>query len=356
MRFDLRGVLTKTTAVGARESQTLLKSVQGVTAWDDIDGERRYSATGIVPVHVRMSVVRLALFKLLGIGVAVAISGIGAATPSLRRSCALAAGVNFVASCYYFLIYKVRSQRFDEPLAPMRVELGREEAEYFREIVSNSNKIFAQEVIVDSLRFSDWIVTLVLMVLDIGWIAEDLNPGGNGLFDGVVYAAFAQVLIVLLGAVPRFLLNDMRRNKAGEWQPLQNNLLGFVCYVLALGLWVVASYDLHLRVGDAGDGPNSTYKYALLFVIWGQIGYPLMFLVQVVWINFWAADLKSWSDKSDAKSFMPPDQYSPLLSLCKDGAYGALDVLSKGGLALLCLVRAAEYDPMATVSVNTTVS
>ena len=95
--------------------------------------------------------------------------------------------------------------------------------------------------------------------------------------------------------------------------------------------------------------------HALLFVIWGQAGYPLAALIQFVWINRWETDLSVWAGNTKAKSFMPPDQYSPSLSLCKDLVYAALDVLSKGGLALLCVVRAAEYDPLA-VGVNATMS
>lgn len=192
------------------------------------------------------------------------------------------------------------------------------------------------------------------MVLDVAWIAEDLNPGGSGIFGGVHYAALAQVLIVSLGSVPRFLLNDLRRDKDGNPQHCLNIFLGVTCYLVALGVWVAASIDLHLRVGDPAVGPGSAYKYALLAVIWGQVGYPVAAFVQWVWINRFATDLDKWAGKPNAKNHMPPDQYSPLLSVTKDVTYAVLDVLSKGGLALLCLVRAAEYDPLA-VGVKLTV-
>lgn len=160
MQFNLQHVLGKSAPVGTEEKDALIAGVQKATAWGLIDGERRYKGTGTVPVLLRVSVVRLALFKLLGIGVVVAVSGIGAATPSLRRSCALAAGVNFVACCYYYMIMRVRGQGFGEPLAPLRLELGRSDGEYLKEIAANANKLFAQEVIVDSLRHSDWLVTV----------------------------------------------------------------------------------------------------------------------------------------------------------------------------------------------------
>ena len=156
--YNLRHVLRET-RVGPEEKHPLFaRSLQDATVWASIHDERRYSPGGVVPVSVRVSIVRLALFKLLGIGVAVAVSGIGAATPSLRRSCALAAGVNFVACCYYYMIMRVRSQGFGA--SPMRLDFGRTEDKYLHELAANANKLFAQEVVVDSLRHSDWLVTV----------------------------------------------------------------------------------------------------------------------------------------------------------------------------------------------------
>ena len=110
MQFNLHGLLKNPSSVEPEETQSFIRGVRNATAFNAIDDERKYSGIGAVPVPVRVSIVRLALFKLLGIGVAVAVSGIGAATPSLRRSCALAAGVNFVACSYYYMIMRVRAQ------------------------------------------------------------------------------------------------------------------------------------------------------------------------------------------------------------------------------------------------------
>ena len=53
---------------------------------------------------IRASVISIALFKLVGTGIFAAMSGINAATPKLRRSCALATSVNTIASIHYYLI------------------------------------------------------------------------------------------------------------------------------------------------------------------------------------------------------------------------------------------------------------
>lgn len=155
MKFNLQRVLVKP----AGETDTLLASVRNTNV--PIDKTMRYIWIGSVSVPFRSCIVRLALFNLLGIGVVVAISGINAATPSLRRSCALAAAVNFVACCYYLLIYRVRNQEFVAPLSPVRIEVGLTDKEYLNEIAKNANTILAQEVIVDSYRHSDWLVTVL---------------------------------------------------------------------------------------------------------------------------------------------------------------------------------------------------
>lgn len=64
----------------------------------------------------------------------------------------------------------------------MGVGLGRRYAEengFYEQSYQNAKKTFVQEVVVDSLRHSDWAVTLVLMVLDLHSIAEDSDPANN---------------------------------------------------------------------------------------------------------------------------------------------------------------------------------
>lgn len=59
-------------------------------------------ATG-VPVPFRSSVVRLALFKLIGTGVLAALTAAGSSEPFSRKACAFAAAVNAVAVLHYYI-------------------------------------------------------------------------------------------------------------------------------------------------------------------------------------------------------------------------------------------------------------
>ena len=60
-----------------------------------------------------------------------------------------------------------------------------------------------------------------------------------------------------------------------------------------------------------------------------QAGYPLVALLQVVWLNAFAYKL------NDASKPMPGNEYPPWLSFWKDLLWGTLDVTSK--------VRAAAH-------------
>ena len=54
---------------------------------------------------------------------------------------------------------------------------------------------------------------------------------------------------------------------------------------------------------------------------------------------------------------MPGDQYDPWVSFFKDGAFAALDVTAKGGLALFCSLRATWVtDEAYSVLVNSTLA
>ena len=75
------------------------------TAVNVVDKDLRFNAPEVtgVPVPFRSSIVRLALFKLIGSGVLAALTAAGSSEPFSRKSCALAAAVNAVAVCHYFL-------------------------------------------------------------------------------------------------------------------------------------------------------------------------------------------------------------------------------------------------------------
>ena len=128
-------------------------------------------------VLVRASVVRAVEYKLLGIGICAALVSI---SPHIGRhgsfSCAMAAAVNMIAASVYWHIRSVRVQvwrgsKYDPWTAPsdrtdeVDALLSRqtfEQTKFRRDEQNDQDKsiIFLQEVMVDGLRYVDWLVTL----------------------------------------------------------------------------------------------------------------------------------------------------------------------------------------------------
>lgn len=180
------------------------------------------------------------------------------------------------------------------------------------------------------------------MLLDIGWIAEDLNPtGSGGVFSHVHWAAAIQPIVISCGSVVRFVANDLRPDKNGArptgWYAFKMVAL----FVAAFCFWVVASFDVLHRVGYP---MQDSYKWTLWAVVCVQIGYPVVAIFQMYWLNFRSVDPVSSKQCPHHHKGMPGNQYDPFVSFVKDFSYGFLDVTSKGGLAMLCAIRAADYE------------
>ena len=172
----------------------------------------RYQAVGACPVPLRASVLRLVLFKLLGTGVFVGLTAAGSENPHVVKTCALAAAVNAVAVAHYLFILRIRMQSVNsKPLSAWMIGLGRatDPPAIERQVQNNAKKLFAQEMAVDSLRSGDWAITLVLMKIAEHAIAEKAEPTGDA-FLAPQYSALLQTVIVFLGSITTFFLNDLR--------------------------------------------------------------------------------------------------------------------------------------------------
>ena len=293
----------------------------------------RYQAVGGCPVPLRASVLRLVLFKLLGTGVFAALTSAGSENPHTVKTCALAAAVNAVAVLHYLFILKIRMQSVNaKPLSAWMIGLGRatEPTEIKREEISN--KLFAQEMAVDSLRSGDWAITLVLMKICEHAIAEKAEPTGDA-FLAPQYSALLQTVIVFLGSITNFFLNDLRkpteqmRSCRNKWVGIG---LGVFAYTTAMGIWITTTANLLVEVGHP-ENKVSTAAREDAWVLWilalSQAGYPLVSITQLVWVHCRAT---------------PPGKTDPLLSLIKDISYGMLDSVNKGGLALFVALRATR--------------
>lgn len=307
----------------------------------------RFQAIGACPVPLRSSVMRVVFFKLLATGVFAALVAAGSSDPIVVKTCGLAAAINAVAVVHYSFIWKIRLQALNvKPLSAWMVGLGRDTAPgsggYDAQAYQNSSKLYAQEIAVDSLRHSDWTVTLVLMKLVEHAIAGQAQPHTDNRIFATHVAAFLQTFVIFLGSIARFFLNDLRvpkdRARASRGVSV---FLGTVAYLGATAIWVLTTLDLLLHVGPPHEKTTDNAMEDA-YVLWTlsilQIGYPIISLLQVVWLNCWSRDLKPGNRGQP----MPADQTDPLLSVLKDLGYGILDSVCKGGLALFVALRASR--------------
>jgi hypothetical protein len=183
---------------------------------------------------------------------------------------------------------------------------------------------------------------LVLMKLVEHSIADRAQPSDHRLLSTHV-SAFLQTIIIFLGSIARFFLNDLR---APEHRRRVSHrgcsvFLGILAYLGATAIWVLTTVDLLMHVGLPQD-KTSDHAMEDAYVLWAlaivQVGYPVISLLQVVWLNCWSRDLKP----GNSANVMPSDQTDPLLSVLKDLGYGVLDSVCKGGLTLFVALRASR--------------
>lgn len=121
------------------------------------DSSFQVANTGACHISFRTSVVKLAGLKLFGIGLACAL--VAAANTSVHnvRNCALSAAICTVAAYFYLRIWELRDQRWagGSGEAAMLVP-GNSQQE--KAVVQR--KLHVQEHIADSLRATDWTVTV----------------------------------------------------------------------------------------------------------------------------------------------------------------------------------------------------
>ena len=298
-------------------------------------------------------------------------------------------------------VWRIRLQTLNIiPMARWMVRLGRyrhantrkrgrgdvdvfESADYRQQVFENSKKTYVQEIAVDSLRHSDCkrrhrtrtqahtdapsrasgTVTLVLMKIDEHSIAAAAQPAHDP-FLAPHTAALLQTVIVGLGSVARFFLNDLRVSEEQRGRSRVLSIaLGVLSYLGATAIWVLTTVNLLYQVGWPSE--KTTYPAREdSEVLWAlamysrllergsalrltrapgrsvQSGYALMSLTQILWLNFAATNLEPGKDYG--KTRMPPGQMDPALSVVKDVVYGVLDSVTKGGLALFCALRATR--------------
>lgn len=206
----------------------------------------------------------LALYQLVATGIIAALSSVAVgSTP-----CALSAAVNCIAALHY---------------ARIRDERGRDGGD---------------EDCVDRLRYSDWLITLPLMGLELHSIAERADPAYSPTFYAKEFSAFVLFCVVVMGAIWRFA--DSRYANIGR-------CIKATCFLASSALMVITLLNLLANARRDLD-------FLLVFTLpWGL--YPVVAL---------------------AEAAVASDARRPVF---KDGLYAALDVWSKAGLALAVALR-----------------
>jgi len=300
---------------------------------------------GGIDVGFRSTVIIVAMAKLLGTGIVAALAAVHATTAKRGLSCALAVGVNLVAVMYYRLILRVRSQTFEPEVyskvalslrkrtSPAAAAATAADAAAEPTTPTPRQKAMVQENIVDSLRSCDWLTTLVLMVLDLHFLAEEANPGGAG-FLGPIWGSTLIAFVVSFGTVGRSFFNNLRpgTNADGsrQEQPCFNWIVSVGSFLCAMALFVTVYLDVLIAADYPDNAPTAAMRddrIAIWSIVLVQWGYPVVFLVEYLVVRCTKPQ---------------EDEYSPNLSAFKDICYAVLDVSSKGGLALYAALRAVQ--------------
>ena len=162
-------------------------------------------------ISTRVTVIRITTMKLAGLGIVAALCSINANVGRYTSfSCAMCAAINFVASFHYLQIWKVRKQVYGGSKYAHYTAVVNAENEQLVGTREEREKaaIFMQEELVDYTRSSDWIVTLVLMSIDIGHWREFLYYASAGKIPrppvSKEWAALCQALMMGFYVIYRF--------------------------------------------------------------------------------------------------------------------------------------------------------
>lgn len=262
-----------------------------------------------MPVFLRSAALRVAAGNLMLAAVFVGCVALVVADATTRLSCALACATCVVATWHYSKLLAIREQNGTriKLSKPGEVPMGQ----------APELKLGWQELSADAVRYSDWSVTLVPLIVDL----HLLNGEHTSLFS-VAWSALLCVLMVALGAFTRLGTDELvppseaSGAQAGDFCVRVVGVLSFLlsaaCLVLVL---------LNLLSGLDPD-PSNGWVYAFSLP-W--IGYAAVSGVAIVWRQ------------------MQPDGYPEALSVVKDVAFGALDVWSKAAFALYIGMKALGH-------------
>lgn len=243
------------------------------------------------------------------------------ATTELQHKylCLLGAIINFVAAYHYHAISKIR-----EGLDIW--QLGQWARTVSDETQESTHQSSIEEFYVDSLRFSDWVVTMFLLTIKLYvTIGRAYNDGYDGLHLTPIGAGFLSMLMIVLGGFTRLGADDLwdvglvcgRGGNAGA--SCLVNVAGLLSLLGSLACLVVLQIDLWSASAYLGERRLLTS----FFAVW--LAYPVVFILSMLWRICFTARVEKGVGKA---------RFEPGLSVIKDVSYGLLDAWAKGVFAL----------------------
>lgn len=223
--------------------------------------------------------------------------------PVHRFSCALAFATCIVAFYHYTKLIAIREQ------TGVRIKLtppGDPPSGQPMEL-----KLAWQELNADAVRYSDWAVTLLPLLIDL-----HLSAYGKDARISTFWSVVPVQLMVAFGAFTRLGTDELvpRRNGGGMDATM---LLGLHALVISFACLAVVLYTLLEGLSNGDESNGWVYAFSLPWVLYGVVA-----VGAIVWRQ------------------VQPGGYPEALSITKDIAYGILDVWSKAVFSMWVCARA----------------
>ena len=291
---------------------------------DSIYGER----SGWVFAHI--ITVRIVTATLFAAAVFSGLAAITGSNHSHSLSSALSCAVCATATVHYLAILMIRNQMLPRLLRSLTEDL---QAHTSADPVSGHN---VREVFVDSMRYSDWLVTLPLLGFELRMVLTRDDAQGHGSpWLSSTSTVLLLVAVVVSGAIFRFAGSELRPslpNPAPRGGKHADNAVhqtvGNVGFLIGVAAWIASAtafmfvvVDLWTQAGrriSASDGVADDARF-VQWVLASWFIYPATSIIVVVVLI--------------TQRVYTSIPYPETLSLFKDVAFGIGDVFAKAILA-----------------------
>jgi len=224
-----------------------------------------------------------------------------------RLSCALAFATCVVAFYHYQKLISIREQ------TGVRVKLAKP-GSVLPIGQATELKLAWLELSADAVRYSDWAVTLLPLIIDLHMIVDK----HTALFS-IAWSGMLVQVMVALGAFTRLGTDELVPRRDGKGVDAMM-VIGLLAFFLSCGCLALVLYNL---LGDLESDPSNgwVYAFSLPWTLYGVVA-----IASIVWRQF------------------QPRGYPEALSIFKDVAYGALDVWSKATFSLWICSKALGFN------------